>query len=264
MKRTDMMIDFTGVYEPAREKLPGWVWLDLRDIEGTDMYCSPEAADAIRRRLAPFGFRGIHLIDSGNYHYMTGFFTEQIRQPFALVYFDHHTDMQEPMAAGLLSCGDWVREVLRSQPLARQILMIGPEEKAVREAFPDRRQLHRVLEGGRVIAVSRQTLLKGSCRPALARLRPELPLYISIDKDVLGRQYAMTNWDQGTMTPVRMNQILRVLLRRRTLLGADICGEYPLDEGITAQSIQAWKLNRRENRQLVEVIGRFMRQEGKY
>ena len=54
-----------------------------------------------------------------------------------------------------------------------------------------------------------------------------LPVYISIDKDVLSRKVLRTNWDQGIMTEAELH---RELGRFTTdpqihILGADICGE---------------------------------------
>lgn len=39
---------------------------------------------------------GIHFIDSGNYHYMTRLWLTRMDQPFCLLVYDNHTDMQPP------------------------------------------------------------------------------------------------------------------------------------------------------------------------
>ena len=61
------------------------------------LYCSDAAAAEIHRRIDPYGTRGIHFLDSGNYHYVTKIMTDRIDEPFSLILFDHHTDMQSPM-----------------------------------------------------------------------------------------------------------------------------------------------------------------------
>lgn len=38
--------------------------------------------------------------------------TDFLKEPFVLVCFDHHTDMQKPMVEGMTSCGDWAGQVL--------------------------------------------------------------------------------------------------------------------------------------------------------
>ena len=115
----NLLLDCSHIY--LEESLPeenGLIRVDLSDLPGTDMYCSEEASEEIRIRLERYSPRGIHFIDNGNYHYMTLFFTEKIREPFSLVLFDHHTDMQKPMMEGMLSCGSWAGELLKKKLLS--------------------------------------------------------------------------------------------------------------------------------------------------
>ena len=75
---------------------------DFRKLSGTEGYCSPEAAGVIREKIREMGCWGIHFLDTGNYHYLTKFFLEQIREPFCLAVFDRHTDMQPSALLPLL------------------------------------------------------------------------------------------------------------------------------------------------------------------
>lgn len=54
-----------------------------------------------------------------------------------------------------------------------------------------------------------------------------LPVYISIDKDVLSRKVLRTNWDQGIMTEAELHRELGRFTAdpQIHILGADICGE---------------------------------------
>jgi len=85
---------------------------DLRDIDGTSCYCSPESADELRRRIAHIPVNAMHWIDSGDYHYMTHLFLERLDSPFRLVLLDNHPDDQRPAfdSPGMLSCGGWVAD----------------------------------------------------------------------------------------------------------------------------------------------------------
>ena len=114
-KRT-VIQDFTGVYakQPFMQELRSVAdngspphningadihWLDCTQIAGTDCYCDDEAVKAIRGQIADAGItdaRGIHFIDGGNYHYMSKIWTDMVQEPFSLVVFDHHPDMQAP------------------------------------------------------------------------------------------------------------------------------------------------------------------------
>lgn len=101
------MMDFSGIYEDQqfwRGKEVSRV--EARDIPGTNCYCDEDAMNTIRSRIAPYSSGGIHFIDSGNYHYMTRIWLEKISEPFSLLVFDNHTDMQPPAFGGLLPAED--------------------------------------------------------------------------------------------------------------------------------------------------------------
>lgn len=86
--------------------------IDLRDVESINCYCAPQSADVLRERLKDIPAQALHWIDTGDYHYLTLFFLEKLKEPFNLVLIDNHPDDQpssfeEP---GMLSCGGWVLE----------------------------------------------------------------------------------------------------------------------------------------------------------
>ena len=128
----NLILDFTHVYEDEtvrdREQFQ---WIDCSDIEESHLYCSPSAYEEIRKRIEPFGISGIHFIDSGNYHYVTKIMTDFLKEPFVLVCFDHHTDMQKPMVEGMTSCGDWAGQVLGENTYLRQLVLIGPPQRDI-------------------------------------------------------------------------------------------------------------------------------------
>ena len=59
--------------------------IECSDIEGTNCYIDNEALSAIRKRLKNVDARGIHFIDSGNYHYLSYLFLEKIPREFELI-----------------------------------------------------------------------------------------------------------------------------------------------------------------------------------
>lgn len=67
--------------------------LDFSSVPGTSCYLDEEARQILRGALVKEGYQGIHFLDSGNYHYVTLLFIEQIQEPFRLLVFDNHTDM---------------------------------------------------------------------------------------------------------------------------------------------------------------------------
>lgn len=119
---------------------------------------------------------------------------KQLQESFALVLLDQHPDDQ-PGAFGneMLSCGNWVAAARRELPLLRADVWI--------QRFSD---------------------LPGAVT-ALSGL-PELPVFLSIDLDVLSPAVFRTDWDQGDMTLAQLQEALQTLCRGRRLLGVDICG----------------------------------------
>ncbi len=193
MTNTDLMLNFTGIYNKMSfYKKLGFEEVDCRKVSGTAMYVDAEGESNIRKLLANYGPGGIHFLDNGNYHYVTRFFLEKVQGPFDLLVFDHHHDDQEPMIAGLRSCGSWIRDAKEDfgDRIRSITLYLGPDE-VERTGTPD----------------------------------PSIPLYISIDKDVLSVDTLRTNWDQGTMTLPEMKEILKKEMQGRKIAGIDICGE---------------------------------------
>ena len=81
-------MNFTGVYdyEPFSHNKK-FTWLDCTHLQGVECYCDKEGAHALKRVIANYPADGIHFIDSGNYHYLTKFWTDKIQQPFSLIVF---------------------------------------------------------------------------------------------------------------------------------------------------------------------------------
>lgn len=250
MKNENLILDFSHVYPAeAGNRDNGLHRVDLSDISGTDMYCTPEAAGEIRKRLSPFGPGGIHFIDSGNYHYVTGFFLEKIADPFSLVLFDHHNDMQYPMIHELTSCGSWAGEQLRNNPNLQQLILIGPSEKSMAEIPTELKE--------KLVCISMQEIESHTVDRAVSSVRMELPSYISIDKDVLNRYEARTNWNQGQMSVSTLERILQEIFQRQQVIGVDICGECSLSEPFP-QLVEDEKINQATNRILHHFLSEYM------
>lgn len=162
--------------------------LDVSNLEGTNAYCSAESAEAIRKDAEALPLCAVHDIGNGNYHYLSLFFLERISEPFDLVLFDHHPDDQcGAFDQDMLSCGNWV--------------------KVARETLPNLRRVH---------------WFGGPQDPGFPQ--GDLPVYVSVDLDVLDQRYIRTVWDQGDMTMEELEGILSKILSEQTTIGVDICG----------------------------------------
>ena len=178
------------------------IFADFSSWEGTNCYCSAESAEQIRRAVAALPLCAFHDIGTGDYHYQTLFWLERIAEPFSLVLFDHHPDDQDgAFGEDLLSCGGWVARA-RRLPLLQADVWIRDSADF----------------------------------PALAAL-PDLPVYLSLDLDVLSERYARTDWDQGAMSLQEMETALRALTASRRLLGVDLCGGNTVEKGASPEDL---------------------------
>ena len=215
--------------------------LDFRSLEGTSCYCSPEAETALRAALDAERPDRIHWIDTGDYHYLSRFTLEAAARanggrPFALVLFDHHPDMQEPAFGNMLSCGGWARRALSEIPQLQQVLLIGINPDLELEF------LDLVFEG--VLAVTSDDLrhtgdhLSGDVTEMFSLLEKDIPLYLSVDLDVLTRDFARTNWDQGCMTLTQLEESCLRLAASHRILGVDVCGGITAEKGAAPQDYE--------------------------
>lgn len=197
---TDTLItDFSRVY--SDQGFDAWlgeraVRLDLTLLEGTTCYCDPDAGRRIHLAVAGRPER-IHWIDSGDYHYVTKLLTDShVAEPFTLVLFDNHPDDQAPEFEGVLSCGSWVLAMKEENPFLEGVVTVGP----------------------------------GGARPPLDV--EGRAVWISVDKDILSKDEARTDWSQGSFTLSELEDMLgKVMDGCARVLGIDICGEFPPGKG---------------------------------
>lgn len=274
--------DFTGVYaeqafmqelRATAETSKDVRWLDCTKIVGTDCYCDDDAIKEINELIdnaesssksecnriienrdnstnAP----DIHFFDNGNYHYMSKLWTDRVQEPFTLIVFDHHPDMQPPRFGGILSCGGWVKEVLDNNKFVQNVIIIGVKDELVETVREE------LSQSGEANILEKVTFIKKSELNTLSsfvsRLSSQHSLYISIDKDALSPTYAATNWDQGSLTLDALKDCITALTTGHKILGIDICGERAHDfEGDEHHTVQeADSLNSELNRELVEFL----------
>lgn len=277
VKNENMILDFTHVYcDEYIKDIDRFRYMDCSDIEETDMYCSKNAYEKIWGRIEPYGIQGIHYIDSGNYHYISKIITDHIDEPFGLVMYDHHTDMQMPMVPEMMSCGDWAGQALSQNKNLRQLVIVGPPESDIEQTL----ESYSGSQSGRLLTFSAEDLHGDLLENKLKLIRTDLPLYISIDKDVLGTEYTETNWSQGDMSIYGLERLLGVFLggqgeeknsdacrndernagdiRHSRILGIDICGEIQTDIPVP-EYIEAEEKNEKVNIELFRFISEHVK-----
>lgn len=277
VKNENMILDFTHVYRDEDIKdIDRFRYIDCSDIQETDMYCSKNAYEKIWGRIEPYGIQGIHYIDSGNYHYISKIITDHIDEPFGLVMYDHHTDMQMPMVPEMMSCGDWAGQALSQNKNLRQLVIVGPPESDIEQTL----ESYSGSQSGRLLTFSAEDLHGDLLENKLKLIRTDLPLYISIDKDVLGTEYTETNWSQGDMSIGGLEHLLGVFLggqgeekntdacrnderyaggiRHSRILGVDVCGEVQTDISVP-EYLEAEEKNEKVNIELFRFISEHVK-----
>lgn len=277
VKNENMILDFSHVYRDEDIKdIDRFRYIDCSDIQETDMYCSKNAYEKIWGRIESYGIQGIHYIDSGNYHYITKIITDHITEPFGLVMYDHHTDMQIPMVPEMMSCGDWAGQALSQNKNLRQLVIVGPPESDIEQTL----ESYSGSQSGRLLTFSAEDLHGDLLENKLKLIRTDLPLYISIDKDVLGTEYSETNWSQGDMSIDGLERLLSVFfggqgeeknsdacrnderyagdIRHSRILGIDICGEIQTDIPVP-EYLEAEEKNEKVNIELFRFISEHVK-----
>ena len=237
MKADLVIADFSGVYEAEgflsklQERGVPYRLFRLGDIGGTSCYCDPESEAEILRRLAPSGTFSIRWIDSGDYHYVTKILAGAETEPFTLVLVDNHPDDQEPAFGGVLSCGSWVREMKENNPMLEAVWTLGPDHRIRNDEGTVDRELEREI---------------GDLLAALEGKR----VYLSVDKDVLDRSAARTDWSQGTYPLSVLKGWIGEILQK-DVVAIDLCGELTPAKGATPEDL---RINCETNVELQEFI----------
>lgn len=190
---------------------------DFSGLEGTNCYCSDESMKAIRQAVSGLPLCAIHMIGTGDYHYISLFWLERIRKPFALVLIDNHPDDQpDAFGENLLTCGSWVREARRLPFCVATAWFDGDGN---------------VHTDGDIHAVSEA--------------------YLSIDLDVLSSEYAITDWNQGKVSLDQLSYFIRSTKKSHSIIGIDICGGLSPEKGASPADIS---LNARTEEALINLF----------
>ncbi len=241
LHRNVTLLNFDDVY-PHQRQLARRAdeWIELTNIREVNLFCPKPSQTAISSRLSRRKGRGITFIGNGNYHYVTYLLLKEIQLPCSLILFDNHTDAKAPEGFfdGMLTCGSWVNDAAKL-PHVEKVFLIGVGADWNRLPRDRRKKIvRRAVPGGEELAAA----------------IPTEHVYISIDKDVLDRAFASTNWDHGTMHLEDLLAILQTLIRIKRILGIDICGELPVPPAEAWYYTRQLRLNERTNLSLLESI----------
>jgi hypothetical protein len=209
----------------------------------------------------------INLYGSGDFHHISGALIESLRRPVSVLIFDYHPDWD-----GLgrqFSCGSWVRALVNNDNV-RKVVLLGPSSEDLStkgllsasfaglknkklKIFPYQREpswiFFRNLKKANCFKVQRWPFISkiewdnlsgkqmDTFLPQLLCSLPTDDVYISIDKDCLGKDYAITNWEDGSIALSWLLEALGVIKLKKNIIGMDITGDY------SPPAIKGWLKN---------------------
>ena len=179
------------------------------------------------------------LLGSGDYHHLTLALLQQHQTPLTLVLFDNHPDWMRPPHQ--YHCGTWIYAAARLPQVAR-IVIVGLENGDLGgKKFQDG-DVESYLSQKIVLlpytpveaevnaeAVTLQSQLKASLKQGVQEILSHIStqqVYISVDKDCLRAEDAITNWEQGTLPLETMIACITAIRAHHTIVGADTVGDY--------------------------------------
>ena len=199
-------------------------------------------SDALNTAFLPGRGPEVTFYGSGDFHHLTAALVARHDGPLTLVHVDNHPDWVRFPAT--FNCGAWVNRALEL-PQVRKVVTIGPcsgdlkwpqfkgaNLAAIRSGqltlFPWQAAPSRALghPGGHI---HWRNLAVESYDGFLDSLTEEIPtraVYLTIDKDALTHEDAITNWDQGQMRLAHVEALVTWLAQNHQIVGADICGDY--------------------------------------
>jgi hypothetical protein len=185
---------------------------------------------------------------SGDFHHVTLALLRRLTGPCNLLVIDNHPDWMGGIP--LLHCGTWLHHALRLRPIQRVFHVGGDVDfdnayrwlapwSALRSGRLTVLPAVRRYQRGAWAGVPHEPLRSAPDKPLrpfrlaelLAPYRCELaslPLYISLDKDVLRAEEAAVNWDSGHLQLAEVVTLLDGFIHAcgRRLAGLDVVGDW--------------------------------------
>lgn len=215
-----------------------------------------ETVKSISERLINTPANCATFLGSGDFHHVSHILINQIERPFSVIIFDHHPDWDS--LPPRLGCGSWVNQILKNKNLQKCILMgvsssdistwsiqagnLGSLEMDRVEIYPYShrtslvfckkipRNISLASQGGVLYNKIRWNELKDKNLTeffsSLLKRMPTKEVYVSIDKDCLRNDYALTNWEEGFLSLDELLLMLGLIRENLDIIGADIVGDY--------------------------------------
>ncbi|MDD5464806.1 MAG: hypothetical protein PHP73_00420 [Candidatus Omnitrophica bacterium] len=231
--------------------------IDFTDLApSARLYISRALRGKILDSLAPGEKKYPVFLGSGDFHHISEILISQINEPACLIVFDFHPDWD--VLPPRFACGSWVSEALKNKNISKCILIgagsddlsspalqtanLGALAGNRLEVYPYSHKPASVYFRG--VAQNRSiTVQKGifsnkiiwhqlekedltAFTLGLIKGLPERKVYISIDKDCLKKDFALTNWEEGLLRLDQLLAMLKLMRENLDIIGLDVAGDY--------------------------------------
>ena len=214
--------------------------------------CTRRALREFEALLNPAARHQLTFYGSGDFHHLTAVLLRAFRAPLSVVVFDQHPDWD--ITSPVACCGSWVNAALKL-PHIRKIIVIGAGDEdlgghhllrgnttALRngrlEIYPATFSRSKTLSrrtrrlrcarqsNGAICWKTVENLGWDDLLTHVIKSLPTRQIYVSVDKDCLVADNAISNWDAGELKLDDLCAAIARLGRERTLVGADVTGEW--------------------------------------
>jgi len=230
---------------------------DLVDLgPKTRLWMNGKTKSAIERRIRNTKRNSISFLGSGDFHHVTHILTDQFKEEFSLIVFDFHPDWDTSIPH--LGCGSWVTATLKNKSILKCVL-IGVSSDDISTCWiqsanldslkDDRTEIYPFAHRPSLVFLKRvpqnislkkekrflwdkiywDELKNRDLREFFLSLISYLPtkkVYVSIDKDCLKNEYALTNWEEGRLALADLLLMLKLIRENLDIIGMDIIGDY--------------------------------------
>ncbi len=249
------------------------VIVDLKSLgPSVRLWSNRSHAKQVSAAFRPEHKNALTFLGSGDFHHISSLLIAQFEEPITVIVFDHHPDWD--IFPPKLGCGAWVSRVLENPRVVKVLLLgMGSDDLTGKGLLTgnlgalknDRVEIYPLGHACSVVPFRRVSqnhsadvqqglytahiFWKGlpdhdapdAFLSILQRISTQ-KVYISIDKDCLRKEDAITNWEEGRLSLESLLWMLGMIKKKFDIVGMDVTGDYsPLQlSGIWKNLCSRW------------------------
>jgi arginase family enzyme len=231
--------------------------INLRDLgPKARLWLDKRTKEDVARRIHGSRRESLTFLGSGDFHHLTNILISEFEDDISVIVFDAHPDWET--LPPQLGCGSWVSQTLKNRNILKLILIgisssdistMHLESANFTSLADDRLEIYPYQHEPSWVFLKRippntsvkfknylfahkifwdemkNKNLSEFILSVIKRL-PSNKVYLSIDKDCLRSDYALTNWEEGMLSLDELLLMLKVIKENAQIIGADIVGDY--------------------------------------